>query len=75
MNKIFNKPSYYAHILGALTIMYILIIIFQNLDKVMNLEIDKLLIVFLLLSISITLHGLSHVALEYVYKYNPLYFF
>ena len=75
MNKIFSKPSYYAHILGAFSILYIIIIISQNFDKVMNLDIDKLLIVFLLLSISITLHGLSHVALEYVYKYTPLYFF
>ncbi len=71
MNKIFSQPSFYVHIVASFISLYSIYLFINNYSKI---EIDKLIIILLLISISIKLHGLSHLGLEYVYKYNSLFF-
>ena len=69
MEKIYSKPSFYVHILNVIFVLYILIVFYNNFE---NKQIDKLIIILLLFSIVFSLHGLSHLFMEYIYNYNPL---
>ena len=48
------------------------IILTRNYSKLKNLEPYKLIILTLIFSISIGIHGLSHLGLENYYNYNPI---
>jgi mannose/fructose/N-acetylgalactosamine-specific phosphotransferase system component IID len=74
MNKVYKNPSFYAHILVGLMTLLICIIIFKNFGEFKQLNVYKLVILLLLLTIVIGIHGLSHLGLEKIYKYNPLKF-
>ena len=65
-------PSFYAHGLNGLLVFISFIIIILNFTIFKNLDIYKRITILLLLSIAIGIHGISHLGLEYVYKYNPL---
>jgi hypothetical protein len=63
-----KKPSILAHTLnGALFILaFILVFIYySSLNKLSS------IILILLFSIAVGIHGLSHLGLEYVYGYSP----
>ena len=72
MNKIYFMPSFYAHIINGLLLFAALILLYNNYSKIRNLDPYSLIILTLLFSIGIGIHGLSHLGLENVYKYNPL---
>jgi hypothetical protein len=64
----FNHPSVLAHTAnGALFILAIILvsIYYTSLNKV------TAIIIVLLFSIAVGIHGLSHLGLEYVYGYSP----
>ncbi len=65
-------PSIYAHIMNGLLIFAALIVLYTSYSKISNLEPYKRIILVLLFSISIGLHGISHLGLEKVYGYNPI---
>jgi hypothetical protein len=46
--------------------------LYNNYSKIRNLDPYSLIILTLLFSISIGIHGLSHLGLEKFYKYNPM---
>jgi hypothetical protein len=73
MNSVYFVPSFYAHILNALFVIIAFIILFKNYSKVSNLEPYKLIVIALLFSLSVGVHGLSHLGLEKGYGYNPMY--
>ena len=73
MNKVFTSPSFYAHIFNSITIILILIILYNNFSKIINIEPYKLLMLISIFSIVIGIHGISHLGLEYIYNYNPIY--
>lgn len=72
MNYIYYIPSFYAHIFNGFFLLLAFIILTKNYSKLKNLEPYKLIILTLIFSISIGIHGLSHLGLENYYKYNPI---
>lgn len=72
MNKVFLSPSFYAHVVNAVFIFIAGVILLFNYSKIRNLDPYKLIILSLLFSISIGIHGLTHLGLEQNYNYNPL---
>ena len=71
-NNIFIQPSFYAHIISGLFMFMVFIIIIMNYSKIRTLDYYRLMVLFILLSICISNHGLSHMGLETIYQYNPL---
>ena len=72
MNKIFSKTSFYIHIINGVLLFIVFILLYTYYSKIIHLEPYKLISLMLLLSISIGIHGLSHLGLEKGYGYNPL---
>jgi hypothetical protein len=65
------KSSLYAHVLNGLFLLFAFILLFQYGNRKTD-EYYKPLILYLLFSIAIGIHGLSHFCLEFLYNYNPL---
>jgi len=74
MNKIYFMPSFYAHIINGLLLFAALVLLYKNYSKIRNLDSYSLIILTLLFSIGIGIHGLTHLGLEKVYNYNPISF-
>ena len=72
MYNIYFAPSFYAHIINGLLLLIAFILLFKNYSKIVNLEPYKKISLTLFFSISIGIHGLSHLGLETNYNYNPL---
>lgn len=65
-------PSFYAHVLNALLMLAAVIVVAINFSKIRNLDAYALTKLFLIASIAVGVHGLSHQGLERTYDYNPL---
>ena len=73
MEKIlYFSPSLYAHIANAILLLTAVILLFSNYSQIKKIEPYKKIILALLFSIVIGVHGLSHLGLEFVYGYNPI---
>lgn len=70
--NILIQPSFYAHIISGIVMFIAFISFILNYSKIKSLDSYRLLILILLLSICISIHGLSHLGLEIIYQYNPL---
>lgn len=68
-------PSFNALIITGLMLLYIVIFIFRNFNTIKQLEIYKKIIILLLLSTAISVHGLVHLGLESLYGFNPYKYF
>ena len=73
MENIYLIPSFYAHVINGILIFIAIIVLYKNYSKISRLEPYKLIILILIFSIGIGLHGLSHQGLEKNYNFNPLY--
>ncbi len=73
MNSIFIIPSFYAHVLNGFFMLLAMIIAYRNFAEIKKLDSYKRIILTLLFSITVGIHGLSHLGLESVYNFNPLY--
>ena len=62
-------PSIYAHIIGGLLVLFAFLFILTVYTNIR--EPYKVLMVLLMFSIAISVHGLSHLGLEVAYGYNP----
>jgi hypothetical protein len=69
--NILLRPSLYAHVLNGLFLLFAFILLLQYGSRKSD-DYYKMLIIYLLFSIAIGIHGLSHFGLEIVYNYNPL---
>jgi hypothetical protein len=67
-----NIPSIYAHIVNGILILIALILFYNNYSALRNIDVYKKLLLTLVFSISIGVHGLSHLGLETVYNFNPM---
>jgi hypothetical protein len=65
-------PSFYAHVLNGVLLFIAMIMLYTNYSKIIQLEPYKLISITLLLSLTVGIHGLSHLGLEKEYGYNPL---
>lgn len=72
MYKILFVPSFYAHIINGLCLLIGVVLLYKNYSNIIKLEPYKKIFLSLLFSISIGIHGLSHLGLETKYNYNPL---
>jgi len=72
MNQIYLMPSFYAHIFNGLLLLIAFIVLYKNYSKLSYLDPYRKLILILLFSIGIGIHGLSHLGLENNYNYNPM---
>ena len=66
------SPSLYAHILGGGVLFAGMVYALMCISKIISRDPYQILVIILLFSIAIGVHGLSHVGLESVYGYNPL---
>lgn len=64
-----NTPSFYAHVMNALVMLLAVMILIKHYRVLRPYE---TIVVALLFSIGIGVHGISHLGLETVYKFNPL---
>ncbi len=61
-------PSVYAHILNGLLLFAGVVYLFISRSR----DSYQILVLILLFSMAVGIHGISHMGLEYVYGYNPL---
>jgi len=67
-----EPPSVYAHIINGLLLLLAFILLYKNYSNIRNLSPYKLIIIVLMFSIGVGIHGLSHLGLEENYGYNPM---
>ena len=72
MYEIYQAPSIYAHIMNAILLLISVILIYRNYSTISRIAASEKIKLVLLFSLAIGLHGLSHLGLEYAYKFNPL---
>jgi hypothetical protein len=72
MGNIYNVPSFYAHVINGILMLIAIILLYRNYSSVKRLEPYKQILLVLLFSMAIGIHGLTHLGLETVYGYNPM---
>ena len=72
MYEIYTAPSIYAHIMNAILLFISVILIYTNYSTISKIAATEKVKLVLLFSLAVGLHGLSHLGLEYMYKFNPL---
>lgn len=65
-------PSLMAHVVGAFLLMFAVVLFIINYNKIS--DPFKQIVLALLFSAVITIHGISHLGLESTYGFNPLRF-
>ena len=75
MGNIFIFPSFYANIINGILMLIAIILLYRNYSAVKRLEPYKQIMLVLLFSMAIGIHGLTHLGLETVYGYNPMRIF
>jgi hypothetical protein len=72
MYDFYRAPSIYAHMMNAILLFISAILIYANYSTISRIAATEKVKLVLLLSLAVGLYGLSHLGLEYVYKFNPL---
>lgn len=72
MDGLYLIPSFYAHIINGLLLLVAFIMLYRNYSKLTNLEPFKLIVLTLLFSLGVGVHGMSHLGMEQNYSFNPL---
>jgi len=75
MEKLFTVPSIMTHMLNGGLLLLGGVLIAMNFSFIRRLPALQLIILVLILSIAVGVHGLSHVGVESAYGYNPLKIF
>lgn len=72
MDNPYLNPSFYSHILNGLLLLIAVGLLIKNYSSVKKSEPYKVVVLTLLFSLAIGIHGLSHLGLEKIYNYNPV---
>ena len=72
MTNVYVAPSFYAHIINGALLLIAVILCYAKFPKIITLDPYKLIVIILLFSIGVGVHGISHLGLEKGYGYNPL---
>jgi hypothetical protein len=64
MYTYFGQLSIYARVLSGAMVFTVMIFVFWNIARLQDIDLYKKLVLMLLISISIGIHGLSHFWLE-----------
>lgn len=70
--SIWTKPSFYSLPITGILILLVFIKIIFNWDNFKQLLMSDYLVVLLLLTIALGIHGLLHLGLEVYYNFNPM---
>ena len=70
--QLYVAPSFYAHVFNGILLAVAIVLLYQNASAISCLGPVWWISLTLLLSVSVGIHGLSHLGLERVYGYNPL---
>ena len=62
----------YAHMMNGILVFAAGLIAYMNFSVLRRLDTYKLIMIFLVFSIAVGIHGMSHLGLEKVYGFNPL---
>jgi len=65
-------PSLMAHAMSGMLLFISIAIFFIFYSQIKSKGVFALLVIILLISIALALHGISHLGMEVVYNYNPL---
>jgi uncharacterized membrane protein YwzB len=68
-------PSVLAHILNGLLFLVFAMYIFTHRQVLKRMSSYQLMVLFMLVTIAVSIHGISHAILEKQYNFNPLSFF
>lgn len=72
MENPYLNPSFYSHVINGLILLIALVLLIKNYSNISKSEPYKVIILTLLFSLAIGIHGLSHLGLEKIYSYNPV---
>ncbi len=64
-------PSFFTHIISGVMLLFAAIILYKNYYIIKNIDKYRLIMIILIFSIAIGIHGLSHLGMEIVYGYYP----
>jgi hypothetical protein len=67
------NPSIYAHTVGGGIFIGAILYLGAYFSKISSRDSYQILVLILLFSIAMSIHGISHMGLEYIYHYNPYY--
>lgn len=70
--NIFYAPSFYSHILNSFFMVVAMILLYKNYTILSIRPAYQLVLLSLLFSIAIGIHGISHLGLEKVYDFYPI---
>lgn len=70
--SVVQAPSFFAHALNGILLLVAFVVLLQNRVALSGLGFYKYIMVILLLSIAVGVHGLGHLGLERTYGFNPL---
>lgn len=65
-------PSLMAHVMSGMLLFISIAIFFLFYSQIKSKGVFALLVIILLISIALAVHGISHLGMEVVYNYNPL---
>ena len=70
--QLYEAPSFYAHVLNGILLAVALVLLYRHASILSRMGPLSMIGLVLLLSVSVGVHGLSHLGLERVYGYRPL---
>ncbi len=70
--RVYDKPSVYAHGLNSLLMLLAFVVLIRHYKAIQHLDSYRLILILLIASIAVGVHGLSHLGLEVVYNFNPM---
>lgn len=71
-HPIFKIPSFYAHALNGLFLLFAIVLVIINFNEIKKLKPSKMIMLILFFSLAFGIHSLTHLGLEKVYDFNPL---
>ena len=70
--QLYEAPSFYAHVLNGILLAVAMVLLYRHASILTRMGPLSMIGLVLLLSVSVGVHGLSHLGLERVYDYSPL---
>jgi hypothetical protein len=73
--EVFLSLSFYAHVANLMFVFLAIYFVIANFSYLEKMSPEKKIYIVLLFSITAGVHGLSHLGLENLYRYNPMGYF
>lgn len=74
MDNYLGQPAIYAHIINGTLVFTAVVFVLWNIVSLQSMDIYKKIVLMLLISISVGIHGLSHFEFQRMYKYNQMHY-